>query len=87
MRYRSAMLLVTAALGFWGVLRAQRPFKQYQAAEYGDFPLPPDWDKKPSGLAHGFAIPASTAPAGESTSTGRLIIRVQTVICSRACAG
>ena len=46
MRYRSAVLLVATALGCWGVLRAQRPFKQYQAAEYGDFPLPPDWDQK-----------------------------------------
>src|ERR1700675_4136469 len=46
MRYRSAVLLVPAAVGFWGILRAQRPFKQYQAAEYEDFPLPPDWDQK-----------------------------------------
>ena len=46
MRFRSAVLLVAAALGVWGVLRAQRPFKQYQAAEYEDFPLPPDWDNK-----------------------------------------
>jgi hypothetical protein len=39
------MVLVTAALGAW-VLCAQRPFKQYQAAEYVDFPLPPDWEQK-----------------------------------------
>jgi len=45
MRTCWAMLLVTAALGAW-VLSAQRPFKQYQAAEYEDFPLPPDWDQK-----------------------------------------
>src|SRR6202158_3906234 len=46
MRFRSTVLLVAAALGFWGVLRAQRPFKQYEAAEYVDFPLPPDWNQK-----------------------------------------
>ena len=46
MRFRSAVLLVAAPLLLWGVLRAQRPFKQYPAAEYEDFPLPPDWDKK-----------------------------------------
>jgi Domain of unknown function (DUF4159) len=46
MRYRSALLLVAAALGVFGALRAQRPFKQYQAAEYTDFPLPPDWEQK-----------------------------------------
>ena len=87
MRYRSAVLLAAAALSVWGVLRAQRPFRQYNAAEYEDFPLPPDWDQKPSGPVHGFAILASTAPVGDSTSTGRSIILARTVICSRACAG
>jgi hypothetical protein len=47
MGYRSAaVLVVAAALGVFGVLHAQRPFKQYQAAEYEDFPLPPDWNQK-----------------------------------------
>ena len=46
MRYRSAVLLAVAALGVIGVLRAQRPFRQYDAAEYYDFPLPPDWSAK-----------------------------------------
>jgi len=46
MRFRSAVLLFAAALGIWGVLRAQRPFKQYEAQEYEDFPLPLDWNQK-----------------------------------------
>ncbi|MBZ5575900.1 MAG: DUF4159 domain-containing protein [Acidobacteriia bacterium] len=46
MRFRSALVLVAAALGIWGILRAQRPFQQYDAAEYVDFPLPPDWNAK-----------------------------------------
>jgi hypothetical protein len=46
MRFRSVVLLVAAILGVWGVSRAQRPFKQYPAVEYEDFPLPPDWNKK-----------------------------------------
>ena len=46
MRYRSAVLVAAAALGFFGVLRAQKPFRQYNAAEYVDFPLPPDWNAK-----------------------------------------
>jgi uncharacterized protein DUF4159 len=46
MRYRSAVLLAAAALGLFGFLRAQRPFRQYNAAEYEDFPLPPDWNVK-----------------------------------------
>src|SRR5580698_5024364 len=46
MRYRSAVLLIAAALGAWGILHAQRPFKQYEAAEYEDFPLPSDWGDK-----------------------------------------
>ncbi len=46
MRYRSAVLLAVAALSVLAVLHAQRPFKQYQAAEYEDFPLPLDWGQK-----------------------------------------
>src|ERR1700722_11790674 len=46
MRFQSALLLFAAALGVFGALRAQRPFKQYQASEYEDFPLPPDWNQK-----------------------------------------
>ena len=46
MRFRSAVLLIAGALCVWGILHAQRPFKQYQAAEYDDFPLPSDWNQK-----------------------------------------
>lgn len=46
MRYRSAILLAVAALGLFGVLLAQHPFRQYDAAEYEDFPLPPDYNQK-----------------------------------------
>jgi len=46
MRYRSLVLLAVAALGVAGVLLAQHPFQQYNAAEYEDFPLPPDWNQK-----------------------------------------
>ena len=47
MRFR-----VTFACGFvailsaWGVLRAQKPFKEYPALEYENFPKPPDWNEK-----------------------------------------
>ncbi len=30
----------------WGVLRAQRRFKEYPAIEYSNFPIPPDFDQK-----------------------------------------
>jgi len=43
---RIALAVCTLALAAWGVLRAQRPFKEYEAAEYNDFPLPPDYLKK-----------------------------------------
>jgi hypothetical protein len=46
MRCRSAILLIVAALSAIGLLYAQRPFKQWQASEYEDFPLPPDWNQK-----------------------------------------
>jgi hypothetical protein len=35
-----------ALFGAWSLLRAQRPFKEYQATEYTDFPLPPDFGNK-----------------------------------------
>jgi hypothetical protein len=46
MRFRSAVALIAATLGTWAALSAQRPFKQYEASEYVDFPLPPDWNQK-----------------------------------------
>jgi len=44
-RTRSAVVLMVGVLAF-GALYAQRPFKQYQASEYEDFPLPSDWNQK-----------------------------------------
>jgi hypothetical protein len=46
MRCRSVFVLIPATLSLWGILLAQRPFQQYDAAEYTDFPLPPDWNSK-----------------------------------------
>ncbi len=46
MRFRSAISLATAALSLWGIVYAQRPFKQYRAEEYEGYPLPPDWNQK-----------------------------------------
>lgn len=46
MRLRTVFLLLAAAVGIFGVLRAQKPFQQYPAAEYVDFPLPSDWHQK-----------------------------------------
>ncbi|HVO97012.1 MAG TPA: DUF4159 domain-containing protein [Bryobacteraceae bacterium] len=43
MRGVLCILLLFAA---WGVLRAQKPFKQYQGIEYDDFELPADYQKK-----------------------------------------
>ena len=38
------LVVMVGALGAWGVLRAQRPFKEYPGREYIDFPVPPDWN-------------------------------------------
>jgi hypothetical protein len=46
MRLRAALLLVVATLAAWGVLHAQRPFKEYAGSEYENFPLPPDYMEK-----------------------------------------
>jgi hypothetical protein len=45
MRLRVALALVIAVLGTWGVLRAQKPFKEYPGVEYTDFELPPDYQQ------------------------------------------
>lgn len=46
MRLRTALIVIIAALGAWGALHAQAPFKEWPAAEYYNFPLPPDWNQK-----------------------------------------
>src|SRR5579872_6722291 len=46
MRLRSALALLIAGLAAWGVLQAQRPFKEYPGTEYENFPLPPDYQEK-----------------------------------------
>jgi hypothetical protein len=42
MRPRSALTAVVLLLALWGVLLAQKPFKEYPGEEY--VPLPPDWN-------------------------------------------
>jgi hypothetical protein len=47
MRFRVTFAFsFVAILSAWGVLRAQRPFKEYPALEYENFPRPPDWNQK-----------------------------------------
>jgi hypothetical protein len=45
MRKRTILAIGLLSLSAWGVLRAQKPFKEYPAIEYEDFPLPSDWNK------------------------------------------
>ena len=47
MHRRTALALACLALvSMWGVLFAQKPFKEYPALEYENFPVPPDWNQK-----------------------------------------
>src|SRR5271155_888167 len=47
MRIRTALLVVfCGVIPLIGVLRAQKPFKEWPAIEYVDFPLPPDYQKE-----------------------------------------
>src|SRR5262249_15125648 len=43
---RVASTVVLASLGAWGVLLAQKPFREYQGREYTDFELPQDYTQK-----------------------------------------
>jgi hypothetical protein len=45
MRLRTGLAVVLLGLAAWGVLLAQKPFKEYPAIEYANFPLPRDWQK------------------------------------------
>lgn len=46
MRLRNAVLIAGAGvLLCWGVLCAQKPFQEYPAIEYNDFPLPKDYSR------------------------------------------
>jgi len=43
MRFRTALAVTVLGLAAWGVVRAQKPFREYPAIEYENFALPPDW--------------------------------------------
>src|SRR5579871_2789147 len=45
MRLRTALGVGCLGLAAWGLL-AQKPFREYPAIEYENFPLPPDWNQK-----------------------------------------
>jgi hypothetical protein len=46
MRLCAAILLLLAGFGTWGLLRAQKPFQEFDGIEYQRFPLPPDWQRQ-----------------------------------------
>src|ERR1035437_114703 len=46
MRLRTAFAVGLLGLAAWSVLRAQKPFKEWPAIEYVDFPLPDDYQTK-----------------------------------------
>jgi len=43
---RLAFAVGFLVLAVWGVLWAQKPFKEYEGTEYNDFPLPADYQNK-----------------------------------------
>ena len=46
MRRRTWVYLFTGGLSVFGLLYGQRPFREYPAVEYYNFPLPPDFQEK-----------------------------------------
>ncbi len=46
MHFRTSLAVIAVGLiSVLGVLRAQKPFKEYPAMEYENFPLPKDWNQ------------------------------------------
>ncbi len=78
-------------LSICGVLLAQKPFREWPAIEYDDFPLPPDYQQKAEWTRARLryiptftVIPIAiwrTVTAARSPATGRWIIPAPTGIC------
>ena len=83
---RATSFLILAVLGTWGVLHAQRAFKEYRGIEYENFPLPPDWNSKTEWTRARCAFQESIA-AFTAASTGPWITRARTVICCKGFDG
>ncbi|HLH40125.1 MAG TPA: DUF4159 domain-containing protein [Bryobacteraceae bacterium] len=65
MRVRSVFLLVVAGFATWGVLRAQRPFQQYQTAEeHAEYSIPSDAYETHEWTRARLAYPSIMAPHG-----------------------
>jgi hypothetical protein len=64
MRLRPLVWLFFLAITGWGILRAQRPFKDYPGIEYETFPLPPDWNQKTEWTRARLRYPSFLAPHG-----------------------
>jgi hypothetical protein len=45
MRASKTLWLSAGGVAFLGVLFAQRPWREYPAFEYNDFPIPPDYQE------------------------------------------
>ena len=81
MRLRTALAVGFLAFAAWGVLRAQRPFMEYPAIEYSDFPVPADaynkteWTRArlryPDIYNSPGGYPSGEAPAGSTSIFGR----------------
>jgi hypothetical protein len=61
MRRRNWLYLIAAGLSVFGLLCAQKPFRQYPAVEYYDFPLPPDYQEKTEWVFGRLIYPANVS--------------------------
>ena len=64
MRLRPLVWLFFIAITGWGILRAQRPFKDYPGIEYENFELPPDWNQTAEWTRARLRYPSYLAPHG-----------------------
>ena len=93
MRFRVIPILLLAVLAAFaavGVLRAQKPFREYPGVEYTDFALPTDWKEPHDWVRARLKYVSSPYPyrAGAAGVTlGRRIIRDRIGTCCRECGG
>ena len=72
MAVRNGMWLVVGVAGFLSALYAQKPWREYPAFEYNDFPIPPDYQEKTEWVFARLMYPNAAFDRGGYAYHGRI---------------